>query len=976
MLVNAEDRTSFKLLINEIQVSNIDMFLDPSYNYGGWIEIYNSSNKKISLSNKILRHKDSEGNMMEQFLTSAHGIIEPKGYCVLWFDHNSKDGFYGPNARFQIPFKLDPDGGRIEIIDNDGLVVDAIDYPTSFARCSYIRIKDGASSWEYTSYPSPGASNNYSPVAGKRLQAPVIDTNSQVFDKPLQFRVSIPEHCTLYYTTDGSTPKKDSRLISEDGIFYLGNESKIFRFMLSADNYLNSPIVTRSFIKASQKYYLPVLSISTHPDNLFNDSIGLYVRGTNGRIANNSGTAANQNMDWERPVNVDYLVPDNNGNYIQCLNQEADFSIFGGLSRFLGGDSVFECKSSFKLKANKSADGLNHFPYPIFENKPHIRLKSFLVRNGGQDSQSRIWDPAIQEVVRTSGIYIDCQSWQPAHVFFNGAYLGMMNLREESNKRFAYSNYGIDTDEIDQWENEFEIKEGDTKKTDRWYKLSHHLAKNPSDSTIWKEICGLVDIDEYCNYMAIETYTGNYDWLLNSHLKNIKGFCGRTDNGRIHTVLFDMDETFGETDLIFKLLQGEKERQLQIFTNMLRYEPFRKQFIDAYCLLGGSVFTPKRCRSIILNMANKTTPALIWEGHESITKATDLINRISDRKRRYPSLINSLKRSFNLPDGLSVRISSNQTTGIILLNGQEIPTGKFDGILFAPSRLTALPPAGYIFKEWQLNGKSISQDAVLTIDPISTEGLNSYLAVFQLANKTKKLDTKSAPIIINEISARDDTYVSEYDKKSGWVELFNPTSRDIDLAGMYISNDISNPRKYKIPSMNDKSVTMIPAHGHRIIWCDGRESVSQLHAPFKLSNNDGNCIILQTADASWADTLIYNKQPRWTSFGRYPDGANSFSLLNRSTIGMANHICTENSEKYGTNNDYHDTLLGDVNKDGMTDISDILTLVDRILGKRTPVFDYINADVNEDLMIDISDVIGIVDIILNKPTKNNIPNPQ
>ena len=91
---------------------------------------------------------------------------------------------------------------------------------------------------------------------------------------------------------------------------------------------------------------------------------------------------------------------------------------------------------------------------------------------------------------------------------------------------------------------------------------------------------------------------------------------------------------------------------------------------------------------------------------------------------------------------------------------------------------------------------------------------------------------------------------------------------------------------------------------------------------------------------------------------------------------MANHICTENSEKYGTNNDYHDMLLGDVNKDGMTDISDILTLVDRILGKRTPVFDYINADVNEDLMIDISDVIGIVDIILNKPTNNNIPNPQ
>lgn len=962
---SAEGRTSYKLFINEIQVSNIDLFLDPSYNYGGWIELYNSSNKSVSLSKKVLRHIDSKGKVLEQILSSAHGIIEPKGFCVLWFDHNSKDGFYGPNARFQIPFKLDPDGGKIEIIDKNGFLVDAIEYPTSISRCSYMRINDGVSSWEYTSYPSPGASNNLSPVASKRLVAPLVDTNGKVFDAPFQFKVFIPEGCTLYYTTDGSTPQKDPKQKSEDGVFYLSNESKIYRFMLSADKYLDSPVVTRTFIKASRNYYLPILSVSTHPDNLYNDSIGLYVRGTNGRIANNSGTPANQNMDWERPVNVDYLVPDKNGNYIQYLNQEAEFSIFGGLSRFLGGDSVFECKPSFKLKANKSFEGMTHFPHPIFSNKPHIRLKSFLVRNGGQDPKSRFWDPAIQELVRTSDIYIDCQSWQPAHVFLNGTYLGMMNLREESNRRFAYSNYGIDSDEIDQWENEFDMKSGDTKKIDRWYKLSRHLASNPNDSSIWQEICRLVDIDEYCNYMAIETYTGNYDWLLNNHLKNIKGFCARNDNGRIHHVLFDMDETFGETDLINKILYGENEKQLQIFTNMLKYKPFREQYIDAFCLVGGSVFNPDRCKPILLKMANKTTPALKWEGYESISRAKDLISRISDRKNRYPALMNSLKMAFNLPEGNYAHISSNLSSGKIQLNGQEIPTGQFEGILFAPSKLTALSPAGYIFKEWKMNGTSIGSDSILTIDSLFAGDVISLQAVFKPNEKNMRPNVGTAHIFINEISSRNDLYVNEFDNKSCWVELFNPTNRDIDLAGMFISNDRNNLKKYKIPSVNDKSVTIIPAHGHCIIWCDGRETTSQIHAPFRLSNTDGSCFILQTADASWTDSLVYCQQPRWTSFGRYPDGANHTCLFNRPTIGTSNFLCTFNSENFCYNTDYQETIKGDANKDGIVDISDVLTIVDHVLGKRNTTFDYVNSDVNDDGLIDIIDVMCVLDIILN-----------
>lgn len=86
------------LLINEVQVANIDQFIDPSYDYGGWVELYNPSASDVSLSGYVLRHTDEGGDVKTQRLTSSHGKVPAKGFALIWFDHNSKDGYYGPYA--------------------------------------------------------------------------------------------------------------------------------------------------------------------------------------------------------------------------------------------------------------------------------------------------------------------------------------------------------------------------------------------------------------------------------------------------------------------------------------------------------------------------------------------------------------------------------------------------------------------------------------------------------------------------------------------------------------------------------------------------------------------------------------------------------------------------------------------------------------------------------------------------------------
>ena len=86
VFIHSHKVLSKPLFINEIQVANIDRFIDPSYNYGGWIELYNPGDSSIPLNGYIIRHTDSDGYNQQCTLTSSHGNIPAKGYSVLWFD--------------------------------------------------------------------------------------------------------------------------------------------------------------------------------------------------------------------------------------------------------------------------------------------------------------------------------------------------------------------------------------------------------------------------------------------------------------------------------------------------------------------------------------------------------------------------------------------------------------------------------------------------------------------------------------------------------------------------------------------------------------------------------------------------------------------------------------------------------------------------------------------------------------------------
>lgn len=875
--VSKNSATANSLFINEIMAANVDEYISPAFNFDGWIELYNPTDRAVELNG--LKMSDPVNGEGPWTMPQTMGVIPAKGYRLVWFDSND----IAPN---NAPFKLDVDGGKIVFSDENGNEIASQEYPAALERVSYARATDMTGEWGYTGTPTPGASNNGITHLTQQLEAPVVDQPSQLFNGSLSVNVTIPSGCTLRYTTDGTLPTLQNGQTSANGRFTVSGTSN-YRFRLYANNQLASRVTTRSYILKDRDYYLPVVSVVSDPDFIYSSEIGVFEKGPNGRPGNGQSANCNWNMNWERPVNFSFL--DANGEMM--LNQDVNLEMCGGWSRAW-------LPHSFKLKGDKEMGGNKHLPYPFFEQKPYIRNRTLQIRNGGNDNSARFKDPAIQVILERAGINLDCQSYQPVHEFINGKYIGVLNMREPNNKHFVYANYGWDDDEIDQWEmspdSGYVLKCGTS---DAYFELVDVLSPDAANAQTYEEICRVLDIDEFINYMAAQLYLGGTDYPQN----NVKAFRHR-DGGRFRFVIFDLDFAFNTTNqfnvffdkenYLFNELYPRELGRIQaqirlvtLFRNMLQNQDFRRRFIDAYCIMGGSVFETSRCDAIIDELLNRVEPAMKLNNESSSWKASEMKN---DFRNRLSSAINTLKNysTFGLSSATprKVTLSSNIEGATLYINDMEVPTGAFNGQLFAPVTIKAVAPAGYKFYRWERDGKSYSTNSEILMPSSDINLTATFKALTASELKTQGIN----PIRINEVSGSNDSYIDEYGKKGDWVELYNTTDQPVDVEGMYLTDNLAKPTKYQITKGETQANTIIPAHGYLVIWCDKRETTDNgLHASFKIAG-EGGLLVLSAADQSWQDVLVYGAHDARTTVGRYPDGTANVYALSAATIGKSN----------------------------------------------------------------------------------------
>ena len=872
----ANAQTTGRLHINEIMVANIDRFLDTSWNYGSWVEIYNSSLTDINLNRYYINTSNSN---REKTRIGYDLVIPARGHVVLWFGHRYW------KAPTQIDAELDNDGGYITLFSPGGNVLDRVEYPASVSRCSWARCGDGAGEWTYTSCPTPAETNGNLPATEWRMPAPVVNTDSRFFSAILSVQVEIPEGATLRYTTDGSTPSRTNGETSETGSFRM-TSSRVYRFMLTKDGYLDSPVVTRSYIRKQQSINMPIVSIVTDPAHLYDSKIGFFVKGTNGRAGKGTAELCNWNMDWDRPVNIEYITQDN----VCRLNQETWMSRCGGHSKGF-------TPMSFKIRASKDFDGQNTLDYAFFPDKPYLRHKALQFRNGGNDFECRIYDAALQSLVRTSGIDMDLQDYQPVAHYINGKFMGTINMREPNNKHNVYANHGYDSEEIDMFEIDCDscyVQMCGTR--DAWEELLE-LSAHASDNDTFLRILDMIDVDEFCNYMAVELYLGNLDWPQN----NCKGWRPREEGGRFRFVLYDLDLSFGNSPFshfnsvsyytfcqlfdVPGVTQFTREVELvRLFCNLCKNPLFVQRFSDAFTLVGGAVFRPDRCTQLISKYAlDVETVQMMESGYPGRNvspwgSAHWVMSNLNERQKTvFPALQAYLPSVLSGKVMKEVSFSVNIPQARILMNGQQVPLGKFSGNAFLPVTLEAMAPEGYRFAGWKEveTGNILSENRVLE--------LTRSLARGELEACFDK-DYTGKPLVINEVSASNNIYVNEYFKQKDWVEIYNPSPKAIDISGYFLSDDLDEPCKYKIEGPH----TTILAGGYKVIWCDEMPTEKYLHANFKLSNTDGELVVLSAPDMAWQDTLFYCAHSGRETVGRFPDGGKRQYRFSHPTIENGN----------------------------------------------------------------------------------------
>lgn len=124
------------------------------------------------------------------------------------------------------------------------------------------------------------------------------------------------------------------------------------------------------------------------------------------------------------------------------------------------------------------------------------------------------------------------------------------------------------------------------------------------------------------------------------------------------------------------------------------------------------------------------------------------------------------------------------------------------------------------------------------------------LSVLLLAGCNEKFE--SSDLVINEVVVENiDGYTNEFGERHAWIEIYNNTTRTLELSSIFITNDPNDKKKYAVPRGDEK--TLVRPHQQAVFWADNKPSNGTFHLNFKLDPNKENYIALYEADG---ETLI------------------------------------------------------------------------------------------------------------------------
>ncbi|MBN1481115.1 CotH kinase family protein [candidate division KSB1 bacterium] len=824
--------------------------------YPDWIELYNAGSNSINLAGYGL--SDDLADLYKW--TFPNVTIAPKAYLLVFASGKDRKEPHEVAIHMHTNFKIDRSGETILLTDNNGQLCDKIETGDIPIDLSLGRFPDGTEQWVTFLQPTPAQSNTSTPFPG--FNDTVSFSHAAGFYSNVLSLVLSAASSTakIYYTLDGENPSPDSFLYTQPINI---SKTTVVKAATFENSVVSSKVKTQTYL-INEHFTMPVFSISTPPDNLWDDEIGIYSPGIN---ADEGNRIANYWQDWERPVHVEFFEP----------NGTSAFSINAGIKIFGWGSRANAQKSLSIMIRDKY--GLDELHYQLFPDLDIRTFKSFVLRAAGTDWQKTFFrDPLASSLVQDKNV--DRQAFRPAILFLNGEYWGIQNIREKLNEDYIASHFGFDKENVDiisrYWRRSYPVvSEGDDH---AYLDLENYLENNDINQSFhYDYIKSVVDIDNYIDYCVTQIYCANYDWPGN----NNKCWRPRTANGLWRWFMYDLDYTFnsnGNNDFQHNTLAHATQTDNMDWPNpphttfllrkMLESTQFSNDFINRFADYLNTNFDHSRVNAKIDQMSSLFEPEIErhierWRRYSSLRSKNeweqqiDVLRTFSSRRSTF--IYRQICDYFSLQgwDYLELDISS-PGSGKIKLNSILIDVYPWSGDYFfdIPVQLTALPNAGYRFSHWRglSSGDSPSQQINVVVPDVSY-----VMAHFEKANNNQNM------ILFNEINYNS---LVEFDVDD-WIELYNPHSSAIDVSN-WLFLDSDDTHKFIIPKS-----TIIPADGYLVLcrnisaFQDMFPAVKNCLGDFDFGLNSQDIVRLFDDVGNNIDSVAFGNSAPWPA---QPDG--------------------------------------------------------------------------------------------------------
>lgn len=573
-----------------------------------WVELHNSTGSAVSLAGYGISNNPK--NPAKWVFPDIS--IEPGEYLLLYATGSSDKA---QKKNLKLNFCISSTGEALFFFDPNGKLIDKLSAGRMKSGQSYGR--DGSDNRFYYAEPTPGAQNGkgYEGIT----QLPAFSVTPGIYDNAVTVAITAGEGETIRYTTDCTTPNASSEVYSGELSI---SKNSVIRAAAFRDGYLSGDVATATYLFRSDgvNHALPVVTLVTDPDNLWNSKTGIYATGDqfDPDAASYADTlksatyyqakfATEEQVDtiWEKPAA--FSLFDDNGK--QVFTQNVGIRIAGSFGRG-------RAQKGFNVIARKEY-GKGSMEYPFFENRPYKEYKAVVLRAGAQDqNRSKIRDELASGLLEGTDINILYQAYRPTVLYLNGEYWGVYFMKEKRNrffvaqhentennvdlaigKGFKQRSYGDNSDWVSLYE----------------YATSHDL----SSADAYNYVAERMDVDSFRDYMIAEIYNGNTD-TYNFQYYRLKG-------GKWKFIFYDFCWGFqspGHETLAFRMGKTPSDVcSAKLFAAMLQNKGWRDSFCRRFGELLNTAFSPERVSALIEELYGYVEPEIKRE-REKFNKDT------------------------------------------------------------------------------------------------------------------------------------------------------------------------------------------------------------------------------------------------------------------------------------------------------------------------------------------------------------------